>query len=85
MTVVELLKVMDNPNLTEPERQIVNIYTDSVYRGSGGYWKGTINEFLSRYNLGYYQLIGNAKVLKLTHSCNGYSGEFEPEIVCEDF
>lgn len=85
MTVVELLRVMDNPNLAEPEEQTVNIYMESVYRKSGSYWQGTINEFLCKYSLGHYQNMGNAKVLKLTHWRNSYTGEFEPEIVVEDF
>ena len=87
MTVVELVKVIDNPRLAEPFMQIVNVVPESVYNGkSGGYWQGTISELLNKYyNHNLLQGLGNAKVIKLTMKYDDDLGEEIPEIIATDF
>ncbi len=87
MTVVELVKVIDNPRLVEPFMQIVNVVPENVYNGkSGGYWQGTIAELLNKYyNHNLLQGLGNAKVIKLTTAYDDNLGKEIPEIVATDF
>lgn len=90
MTVVELVKVIDNPKLAEPESQIVTVVCESDYYNhdknhSYSYWYGTINEILTKYNNGLLQGLGNAEVVKLTTTYDYDLEETIPQIISTDF
>lgn len=72
MKVIELINVLDNDYLAEPERtQEVAIMDVATFVGSGGYWQGTVEDFVSAYNRGLYQTLGNSEVVKFV--IQGYS------------